>query len=179
MKIIRVKSIFNDMITFLHATVLCYTNGTLDRFTKMKLVNFLKRPENNSKAIMRKSVLFLTLLSIFGASFAGDDAGHFAVGGGFSDISQEHLDSSMPEVYNVFGLFKYKYPEFDYILKRVVSGKHQVVAGSHTIYQIEVGPRDHADQTHACEIDMYRSLGDVINKVSMDCNDGKKFVYEK
>lgn len=131
---------------------------------------------------MRKSVLFLTLLSIFGASFAGD--ADEPVAGGFtlavSAVNEEGLNNVLPTVHTAFSLLGTEYPEFDYILKRVVSGTSQIAAGKHFRLKVEVTPKDHADQVKNCEIYLYENLQSTITEINLKCeNDSKEFVYDK
>ena len=124
---------------------------------------------------MRKLVLFLGLMSIIGASFAG-----FDIAGGFSEIPQENLSDSLSDLHTVFSHLSTQYPEFDYILKRIVSGQTQVVQGRNASYRIEAAPKDHADQTIPCSATVYKNLQHEVEISRVKCeNNDKTFVYEK
>lgn len=127
---------------------------------------------------MAKFVIVFALLSVFGASLAIDDAPLLSLAGGLSDLGAEGINNVLPTAHSAFSLLHTKYPEFDYILKRVVSGKSQVVAGSRAVLQVEVGPKDHADQTKQCELDLTENLQKEIVIIRMKC-DGKDFEYYK
>lgn len=104
----------------------------------------------------------------------------YAVNSAFSIMSEESLNAFTPKLTDVFNQFSNKYPEFNYILKRISSGKTEVFAGQHYKLQITVGEKDHADQTKECKVDFYENLEVNLIQVDMECeNDGKTFTYEK
>lgn len=129
---------------------------------------------------MQKSVLFLTLLGIFGVSFAIDDKVLASLLGGFSEIDEKGLSDVASKVPVVFDLLYGKYPEFNYVLKRVVSGKSQPVAGSRTILKVELTHGLLQPEVKNCDLDYTEDLKSVIIKAEVKCEqDEKTYTYEK
>lgn len=124
-------------------------------------------------------MLFLILACIFTAMASIDtkvikilaDSG----GGGGGPIK---LPLNVPIA---FGFLSSKYPEFDFVLKRVLSEKSLVdvpAESFHLILKLEVTSKDHADQVENCELDYVEDLQTVITKVEMRCeHESKTYMY--
>lgn len=127
---------------------------------------------------MGKFLLLLTFLSIFGVSLAGDTA--LPVAGGYDLIEQDHLPNKAPVVHGLFSLLSSKNPEFPYILKSIVSGKVQIVQGSHTVLKIEAGLKDNPNETKKCELDYIKNLNDAFSHILLECEgDSKFYMWDK
>lgn len=154
----------------------CNKNRIEDRW-KSKSILILKL--NKKNPVMAKFVLLLTLLGVFGGSLALDDI-EFHIDGGLSDIGEEGLSKVASQVPIIFGLFSLKYPEFDYVMKRVVSGQSQVVAGHRVELKLEVTPKDSADQVKNCELDYVTNLQQELTSIGMKCDHcSKTYTYHK
>lgn len=129
---------------------------------------------------MQKSVLIFTLLCLFGVSFAIDAQVLSSLVGGFSEIDEKGLDKAAAVVPTAFNLLYPKYPEFNYVLKRVVSGKSQPVAGSRTILKVELTHGVLQPEVKKCDLDFVEDLKSEITKVEVKCeNDSLTYTYEK
>lgn len=107
----------------------------------------------------------------------------FDVQGGYSTVSEDGLNNYIPQLSTIFSQLSSQNTDFDsnqFVLKRIVSGKYQVVAGYHSVLQVEVAPKDHPDQVKHCKVDIYENLKIEIEEVNMkcDCID-KTFHYKK
>lgn len=102
-----------------------------------------------------------------------------SAGSGLVDMSDDALNAFIPKITRIVGHMEDNDPEFNYTLKRVVSGVHESLgyAGQHTIVQIEVTPIDHADQIKECQANHYEGSGQV--QVNFMCeNDNKRYSYD-
>lgn len=108
---------------------------------------------------MGKFVLFSMLF----ASFAADDQ-QFPVFGGFSELSEDSFKASETKIRTAFDLLNGKYPYMGFNFKRIVSGKSQVVVGSHSVFQIEVTTQY---RVMNCELDIYENLKGEVYQVEI------------
>lgn len=89
--------------------------------------------------------------------------------GGFQDINQDGLNAYFLDISSIFDLLSSQHSDFDVTLKRVVSGKSQVDAGSHAIVNVEAVLRTNADAVKHCEVDLHRNLKGAINRAEVKC----------
>lgn len=121
-------------------------------------------------------MLLSALLCIFGAAFAADEEN---IDGGYSTIRREDFETLKTTLSSKFDLLKSQNADFDYVLKSIVSGRSQAVAGSHSIVKVLAAPKDHADQDKHCDVDFYEDLRNQISEVTMICaGNDKTFVYK-
>lgn len=112
----------------------------------------------------------------YGYSSALDRAKRQIGFGGFSTMGEEELKQLHPKLSTTFDHLKATKSDFEFTLKRIISGKSQVVAGSHYIVQVEVTNK-HA-QVKQCEADILENLQDQFHQVDVKC-DNKSFQFMK
>lgn len=96
----------------------------------------------------------------------------------FSPMSDEALREFTPKLSNLFVKLKDFYDsEFNYALKRVVSGKDQVWAGMHSILRIEVTRNNHPDQIRVCEGILFENVQLDMIQFYLKC-EGKEYSYK-
>lgn len=96
--------------------------------------------------------------------------------GAVSPIRDEDLSRFTSKLSYMFVRLENKYPEFNYTLKRVVSGRWNFSAGvMRSVLQVEVTPEDHADQIISCEGSLHGNLIQIF-KVYLLC-EGKRYSY--
>lgn len=128
---------------------------------------------------MKNVVLCLSLFCIIGVS-VGQYRRSRQLAGGFSDIIESELKQLEPKVGIAFGLISYKHDDFVYKLKRVVSGKSQVVAGSRYQFVVEAAPKDNADDVKKCDVDILENLQGEFDDIQVKCEHKEKvFSYKK
>lgn len=107
-----------------------------------------------------------------------------AFGNAVLPIRDEDLSRFTSKLSYMFVRLENKYPEFNYTLKRVVSGRFGVrntygygVSGKKSVLQIEVTPKDHADQIIPCEGSLYENMLTHNSKFYLLCG-GKRYSSE-
>lgn len=81
-----------------------------------------------------------------------------------------------PKLSATFDHLKTTKNDFDFTLKRIVSGKSQVVAGSHYIVQVEA--TNNQAQVKQCEADILENLHGEFHQVDVKC-ENKSFQFMK
>lgn len=100
----------------------------------------------------------------------------FPILGGFTDLDEKDLVELHSKLKNSFDQLGEKHPkEFDLIVKRIVSGKSQVVAG--TRYMLNVQAENSKKETKYCEADIWEKLWEDFFQVKLTCPD-KNYTIE-
>lgn len=94
----------------------------------------------------------------------------FPILGGFTDLDENDLLELHPKLVNSFVQLGEKHPnEFDLIVKRIISGKSQVVAG--TRYMVNVQAENSKNETKNCEAEIWEKLWENFFQVKLKCQD--------
>lgn len=106
-----------------------------------------------------------------------DNFGPFPVYGGFSDTSEDSLESLKPRISKVFDLMKSQHTDFNFELNRIIKSKSQVVAGIHAITTVEAVRVGDVKQ---CVVDYTTNLKQEIVTAHVTCDHhDKSFHYAK
>ncbi|XP_055309719.1 uncharacterized protein LOC129573342 [Sitodiplosis mosellana] len=89
--------------------------------------------------------------------------------GGFSPLSEEALADLHPKVTESFTQLGKKHDDFDLIVKRILSGKSQVVAG--TRYVLTVEATNPKDEVKTCEADIWEKTWENFFRVQLKCQE--------
>lgn len=116
---------------------------------------------------MRNFVLGVALFCILGVS-----VGQLA--GGFYDIIESDLKELEPKVAIAFELVNIKHNDFGYKMKRMVSGKSQVVAGSRYQLVVEAAPKDNENDVKKCDVNILENLQGDFDEVQVKCEHKEK-----
>lgn len=97
----------------------------------------------------------------------------FGVFGGFSPLSEKSLQDMHPRLTSSFNEWGKDHEEFDLIVKRVISGKSQVVAGTRYVLTIEAA--NPKDEIKTCEADIWEKSWENFFQVKLTCDNQKNY----
>lgn len=92
--------------------------------------------------------------------------------GGLTDITPNELPEIHTKMTEVFTLLGSQREDFKYRIKRVISGKKQVVSGYR--YYVEVEAYDEANELKNCKADIWEKTWEHFLQAEMCC-DNKKY----
>lgn len=96
--------------------------------------------------------------------------------GGYSTMTQDQLKQLQPNLSGTFDHLRSNKPDFGLTLKNIVSGKSQVVAGTHYVVQVEA---THSNgQVKQCEADILENLKGEFHQVDVKC-ENQSYRYSK
>lgn len=119
-------------------------------------------------------ILLFTLLCgqrvvTIGSTTAGDSTDDFPIIGGFTDLNEKELLELHSKLILSSEKLAEKYDKFDLIVKKVLSGKSQTVAG--TNYVVNVQMENAKKESNTCEAEIWEKLWENFLQVQLKCQD--------
>lgn len=123
--------------------------------------------EQSTTTSTEKSTTKITTEASSTTAETTEDAEDFPMLGGFTELTEADIKELHPKLaYSLIQLGKQN-DEFDYFLNRILDGKHQVVAGTHYVINLELV--NEKKETKTCEADIIEQLWENFFSVSMHC----------
>lgn len=100
--------------------------------------------------------------------------------GGLQNMSPASLNELLPKLTTTFEQLSRQNSDFDVNLKRICSGKSQIVLGTHYIVNVETTKKSNVNEVKKCEADILENLKGEFIEVDVKCDHkNKTFRYIK